>query len=368
MVPRLSDEKDAAQSCRDGGPSGATGTFPSLTEGESVPNWNRGSPGRFGIDRLAISFPVCDWLDLPRWDSVRTDRNGEWTAQTMVGGSGGVPSVMVGVRTVAGQPWGKVECNPARFADPNGCSLLDPQQLPAAFHVMWSAACEVTAPLWKLADARVRRGDIARDFRGITAPNLYVEGLQPLKRPYARRAFLYNDPQHGNAETLFVGSNAGAVRLYDQHAAYADKGAPEGSLRFEIEARTGWLEHAGVSRVADFDAVVCARIAEDRWEWSRMGTPVSGPVNAVQLLQRKVIGGEISQAVADRLLGSMVRRSLGFGTEAKTSEWRHRQVLGQLGMTAGALWSNDLDRQAVGRLDFAGGTEELSLTEAAVSA
>jgi hypothetical protein len=94
-----------------------------------------------------------------------------------------------------------------------------------------------------------------------------------------------------------------------------------------------------------------------------MGTTVTGPVNAVQLLQREVLAGKITQAVADRLLGSIVRQSLGIGGQAKTSEWRHRDVLGRLGMTAEALWSNDLSRQAVGRLDFQTGTEELALSD-----
>lgn len=36
-----------------------------------------------------------------------------------------------------------------------------------------------------------------------------------------------------------------------------------------------------------------------------MGTPVTGPVNAVDLMQSAVRAGEVSHAVADRLLGSM---------------------------------------------------------------
>lgn len=64
----------------------------------------------------------------------------------------------------------------------------------------------------------------------------------------------------------------------------------------------------------------------------------------------------------------MIRRSFGYGLEAKTSEWRHRDLLRQLGMGSETLWSDDLNRQAVARLDYQTGAEELSLTSTAQSA
>lgn len=360
MPSRLDFGTDEVVSSSGAGPGAATGTFPPLTEGESVPTWNVTASG-VGVDRLSFSFPVSDWQDLGRWDSVRTDRAGEFTAQVQVG-EPNTPLVMVGLTTIEGQPWGKVECNPSRFVDPKGCGLLPPRDLPGALSVMWAAAGEMTRPSCRLGDARLRRVDVARDFRGVTSPALYVEGLQPLKRPYARKSATFNDPARGSAQTLYVGSKAGTVRLYDQHAAYADKGAPEGSLRFEIEAHKGWLQSAGARYVSELDAVVVGKLARERWEWSQMGTTVSGPVNAVQVLQRQVQAGELKQATADRLLGVMVRQSFGFGQQTKTSEWRHRQVMHGLGLTAGALWNDDLSRQASGRLDFETGTEFLELT------
>lgn len=159
-----------------------------------------------------------------------------------------------------------------------------------------------------------------------------------------------------------MGSKAGGVRLYDQHSAYAEKGAPEGSLRWEVEARRGSLESVGISWLEDLDAVTVQRLAEQRWEWSKMGTQVSGPVNAVQVMQRAVEAGEIKQGTADRLLGVMVRQAFGYGGQARRSEYRYRPLMERLGVTAGAVWSNDLSAQAVGRLDFEAGTELLELT------
>ena len=335
-------------------------TFPSLTEGESAPNW-RGVPTEVGCDRLSLSFPVRKWADDRHWSRVTYGRDGDVTYQGSVIPYAGGPELMVGLRTIKGQPWGKVEANPARFADPHGCSLLPLRDLPAAVSVLLAGAAEMVEASTAPDDARVKRLDLARDFRGVTSPALYVEGLAPMKRPWARRSYTYNDPGKGNAQTLYVGSNAGGVRLYDQHEAYAGKGAPDGSLRWEGEYRAGWLERWGVKAVSDLDPVVCGRMALDRWEWSAMGAQVTGPVNAVQVLQREVAKGALSESVAHRLLGAMVFQSFGYGAQSRRSEQRYRDVVERLGMTNAALWSNDLDRQALGRLDWQSGTEVLSM-------
>jgi len=324
-----------------------------------------GLPG-VGIDRLSMSFPVAEHAPPGAWDShtYRYESGQHAYSKRVPVSDGDGPAVMVGVTTINGRPWGKAECNPARFADPYGCELLDPRMLPAAVTVMWLAVGELVRPAESLEQARVTRLDVARDFRAVTSPALYVEGLGPLRRPWARRSFTYNDPGRGDAQTLFVGSGAGGVRLYDQHQAYADKGAPEGSLRWEAEVRKGWLQRAGIRHVTDLDPVAVDRLALDRWKWSAMGTEVTGPVNAVQVVQRAMVEGRVTRAVGAKLLGELMLESFGFGRQAGRSERRHRDVMDELGVTAPALWNNDLSRQAVGRLDFEEGTEVLSMVGA----
>jgi len=319
----------------------------------------------FGVDRLSLSFRVKEWLDLDRWSQVTTRAGGDgWSAQTTVG-TADSPPVMVGVRALPhGAVWGKVECNPARFVDPDGCGLLPARLLGPAMETMWAAALHMVTPYdGDVGSASVKRLDVARDFRNIMSPGLYVEGLAPLRRSWARRTGVWSDASLGNAQTLHVGSGAGMVRLYDQFAAYgAEKGAPEGSLRWEVEARAEWLEKVDVVRAEQLDAVAVQRVAEQRWEWSRMGERVSGPVHAVEVLQSKVRSGDLKQGVADRLLGAMVRQSLGYGQQSRATEWRHRETLRAVGLTSETLWSDDLSRQAVGRLDFETGTEFLELS------
>jgi hypothetical protein len=316
-----------------------------------------------GVDRLSLSFPVHSWADESKWDRVEYRTGGGYSASAMVAPHAGGPEIMIGVRLVDGQPWGKAECNPARFYDPGGCELLPLHLVDAACVVMFTAAAELVRHLSPVAEARVKRVDVARDFRGVTQPALYVQGLAPLQRPYAKRSFVYNDPARASAQTLFVGSGAGGVRLYDQHEAYAEKGAPPGSLRWEVEARRGWLDSVGVKRVRELDPVLLQELAASRWEWSRMGTQVSGPVGLVDVVARMIADGKVSQTVGERLIGRVVMQSLGVATAGSSdSQARYNKLQREMGIVPSPqLWSDQLSAAAVGRLDFESGTEELAL-------
>lgn len=327
-------------------------------------------PCGVGVDRLSLSFPVRDHAEPARWDKWEHDyARGGYRASTSVRPANGGPGVMVGVQTVAGRTWGKVECNPARFADPDGCSLLPPRDVPAAAVVMLAAAGEVTTLDCDPRDVRVRRVDVARDLHGITRPGLYVRGLAPLRRAYAKRSYLYNDVARGQAETLWVGTKqAGGVRLYDQREAYGAKveatyGDVGGALRFEVEARRGWLEAVGVRTLHDVDAVTVSRLAEQRWEWAAMGTEVTGPVNMAEVVTAMARRGDVSWAVGERLVGRLVLDALGVERQrAKRTDARYRKLERSAGVVpAEDLWTAALDRQAVGRLDFESGREVLAL-------
>ncbi len=327
-----------------------------------------------GIDRLSISFPLRRQAPWSRWDQVSySPKDGRHTASARLSmvesdepdkgdkrGRYQNATIMVGVTTIAGRPWGKIETNPARFADPTGCSLLDPRLVGPAVHAMWLRASELVEPDCDILDANITRLDVSRDFRGITSPSLFVSGLGPIRRPWAKRSFTYNDPGRSNAQTLFVGSGAGGVRLYDQHAAYADKGAPEGSLRWEVEARKDWLARCDMRHVADLDPFRVERLARERWDWSAMGHPVTGPVHAVDVLRRAVAEKTISRSVASRMLGSYVMDALGGPGVSRRTEYRYQALGKRLGVGSGALFASDGVQRVAARLDFETGTEELS--------
>jgi hypothetical protein len=300
-----------------------------------------------GVDRLSLSMPLRDWeADPSVWDQ-RTVRNegrksagrpDSWSQSLTVQADGA--SVFLGVAMVEGRPWGKIETNPSRFGDPDGCSLLPVAGLPGAVGRMWEVAGGVMRPNCELGQARVRRLDVARDFRlEHVRPALLVSSLARVRRPYARWSGVWSSPSAGDAQTLHAGSGAGMVRLYDQHEAYAERGAPEGSLRWEAEARRGWLGRLG-GGIEDVDVLVHAgqrveRLALDRWGWSGMGATVAARAAVASRALDLVESGEMSAAVVRGCLGEWVLRSEGLASmTSPTTAARYRRFCEVAGLPA----------------------------------
>jgi hypothetical protein len=79
-----------------------------------------------------------------------------------------------------------------------------------------------------------------------------------------------------------VGSKVGCVRLYDKAAESRGKAA-SGTLRWEAEARVGWLRNYGeICKASDVTREKIGNLAMNRWEWSAMGAEVSGEAAVVQ--------------------------------------------------------------------------------------
>jgi hypothetical protein len=333
--------------------------------------------GEVGNDRTSLSFPVVgfDESAFPGPKMRRRD-DGALSAEsylvTLKGAPGGAldgASVTVGLSNMGGRWWGKVEANPSRFADPRGCSLLPLAEWPASVELMADAVWRLgVVPAIDVEQWRVKRLDLARDFRDVVAPEFYVRGLAPLRRSHNKRSGLWSDADCGTAQTLHVGSGAGMVRLYDQHAAYASKGAAVGSLRWEVEARRGWLDRHGVSCVGDVSVGRCEDIAWERWEWSRMGETVTGASNVVEAIERVVrqkgyfdsvgVWRPVSRTKADRALGLLVRESLGrSGPVSNDSHAEYERLKRYLGVTPSAELFEGADVSVAGRLDFEHGVE-----------
>lgn len=308
-----------------------------------------------GIDRLSFSFPITAHDESDVWD---TDTRSGTTRRLAVSFGRREAQVYLGVAQLGtGAWWGKVECNPSRLRDPAGCSLLPLQELPLAAGAMWVAASRVMTPAVDIQNARVKRLDVARDFRGVSLPSVYVRGLAGIRRPYAKRLSVHADPARNSAETLTVGSGAGMVRLYDQHEAYASKGAEPGSVRWELEARSGWLERVGVERLGDLSVGAVESLARYRWEWSGMGSEVTGVAGVIDAVDRDVALGRMGDREANAFLGRLLRQSLGTaGPVSRATEFRDAAHARRLGVRPS---SDLLDREVrvVGRLDYDSGRE-----------
>lgn len=324
----------------------------------------------FGCDRLSLSFPVRGVDDSEAWpmESVKArgtageswTRGRNVTTHDPLTGEVGKVSVFLGVTQINGELWGKVETNPSRFVDPAGCSLLPVAQVGVACMALAAAAQLHMLPSTNVEDWSVKRVDMARDFRGIGAPSFYVGGLLYVHRPYARRTYIYADPGKGNAQTLWAGGKGGGARLYDQHEAYSEKGAPLGSLRWEVEARGGkgsWLEKVGIGRVSDLvhGAPGLTSLAEQRWEWSGMGREIGSVAEAVQHVQ----GMGLSITKRQRLLGSLLEEACGIKADvSKETEVEYRRLKRELGFVMVPAIDALVGAGAVrGRLDWETGTE-----------
>lgn len=276
-------------------------------------------------------------------------------------------SVFIGAMEVDGAWFGKVETNPSRYGDPRGCSLLAVEDLPEALDEISDLANAVVANIVDLpGDWKVKRLDLARDFREVPDTALFVRSLQGLPRPYARRSFTYRDPRRNRAQTLAVGSGAGMVRLYDQWEAYASKGAPEGSLRWEVECREAWLHEAAAG---DLAPAFLGALGGHRWEWSACGTPVAtseaGFVAAIeartcrhrrprQRCEESCDG--LAPATASRLRGDWMAAQAGIGTGlSNRSRRRYAMEARRLGLVLDPEAADDAADRLLA-LDWESGT------------
>lgn len=326
-----------------------------VAEPESLSNRRDFGPIRTtpGIDRLSLSFPLAQKPDWDRFETVTMAAWGQSASSTVKWNGVGV---YVGAMEAEGAsiPWGKVEFNPSRFVDPDGCELATVEDTHEAAQVAETIAGMLVEPAAPCLDWKVKRIDVARDFRDVSRPSLYVHGLAPLRRPYANYSAVFTHPRHANVQSLTVGSGAGLVRLYDQHEAYAERGAPEGSLRWECEAREDWSTKHRMEQLRDVTAEHVMDLTAYRWEWSACGMEVQG----VDAVIEKVLRSELSPARQQRLLGVLMLKARGYGADlGRRQEREYERVIRELGvvLSPGALE----DSGFTARLDYEMGTEVL---------
>jgi hypothetical protein len=342
----------------------------------------------YGVDRLSVSFPLRCAPDRDAFTVDTTQRSSREDAGrpvlsttvpvhqvTDVRGRQVVQAgVFVGATQLAGAWWAKVECNPARLIDPAGCSLLPVDELDDVAAAAFAAARDLVHPeVDDVQAANVKRLDIARDFAGVDQPGPLLWGLLPQRRRHARFQAVWSDPKHKGAQTLWVGSGAGSVRLYDQHEAYADKGAEEGRLRWELEARA-WLcqdtKQVTLGQLLAAESRI-HEMCEQRWEWSRMGVDVVPRSDLVARVSAMAAAGgfvdedgewrRLSRARAQRVLGQLLASAAGDGflghTSAKATSADYERIKRALGAVPESLLALDqVDAEPIGRLDWQSGT------------
>jgi len=343
---------------RTGSPSNRKGTTP-----ESVV-----SQLTTGVDRLSLSFPVAvaDGNDTS-WDTIAHQAPGyptetrTWSKTVEVPGGA---TVFVGVSSSAKfaghMQWGKVEANPSRLVDRDSWELASVEETVLCAGKLLAAVRHLMEPV--NPDPRswnVKRIDVARDFHGVDEAGQMIRSLGAIHRPWSRLNQTHADPKRHGAQTLFVGSGAGGVRLYDKNA--ETKGdAPMGTVRWETEARAWARNYGGIKFFGDVsvDSVEC--LARDRWEWSQMGAEVAG---STARLVKLVYESDLSTTLKRGFLGFLIEQSAGMcSVTSPTTLAKYRKLQRDLGIAAPANFGSMIE--VARRLDWDSGREVVSVKAA----
>lgn len=237
-------------------------------------------PG-LGIDKVRLSV-----VAIPNFEAFKAS-SGIYSGPVLsvvLKLSDGVP-VSVRARRISGGWRISVQFNPARVLDPDGWGLCALSRFPDALEVVLGAVSDlIGAGEDEHLGWDVRMVHLARDFTDVGCDHL-LRSLVSVQPRYAREKHLwFRIGPVALAETLYVGNKTGKAKAYDKHA--ETKGvAPEGTLRYELEAGGEWLDSAGILYADDLanEGLVGAFFRE-RWAWSGFGFAVLGAPAAFVVL------------------------------------------------------------------------------------
>ncbi len=327
------------------------------------------SPEGWGIDKLVFSIPISgDVHHDISWGHRKHKRQGdsfEWSSRWIELPLASGISGLLEVYNVRGQPWSSIEFNPARMVDPHGAGLCAVADLPSTVGLAWQAAGEFVTPLCQLAEAKIRRVDVARDFVEVGDFSTYVDAWRGISAPHSKRLTVEHDPQTGLPQTIYRGSKAGGwVRVYDKFAQSPGL-VPSGTVRFEVEARKGWCKTAEITQIEDVSSETVWELLVDRFDWSGCAAPVLGCSELVARLEKVTDrkGAPLSEVMKDAFMGHLLRGAIGVaGDLPNERKAAYNRYLRELGVTPQQVLTSFGDRPAV-RLDLSTGREVGSSAE-----
>lgn len=341
----------------------------SLSNRKGTSSKNEPFPGQAGVDRLSLSFPIDSAEgDSAAWDRFSVVNSGQANERATWGSSVevGAARFFVGVATLPeGAPhrrMGKVEWNPSRVIDPEGWELASVGEALVTVGPAVTAVRQMMRPVWD--DPRewsLKRIDVAKDFEGVDEAASLIRGLGAIHRPWSRLNQTHADPLRHGAQTLMVGSGAGVVRLYDK-AAETKGEAPEGTVRWEVEARAWARDKGRMKMLGDLDGDSVEFLGQERFGWSGMGAEVAGSMG--RLVAAVVECDYLTGAQQRSFLGYLVEQSAGVQTSvsSKATLAKYRRLQRQLGIAAPSDFGAMLE--VVRRLDWDSAREVVSVKAA----
>ena len=204
-----------------------------------------------------------------------------------------------------------------------------------------------------LADLKVLRLDIDRDFHGVAHTALLLRSLGAVARPRRVHSHLHS---HGDRpETLTVGTKNWSITAYDKHTQTRGRADP-GHLRCEVRLRTKrlrqtWARENGgmVNVLADVTEDKMLTLSRATFTEMGFGLAAASPHTILHLIRSAGLKPQEQAA----LLYQLICDAQGLATGANaTTERKYRR----LAHTLGAQLADDAPPNTV-RLDWETGTE-----------
>jgi hypothetical protein len=227
-----------------------------------------------------------------------------------------------------------MDLNPSRVLDPDDWGLLTPDALPNLMAVVEEAVQSDLGIqiVGELADARVTRLDVARDFE-VRQPSRFIVALAPYKRAHVRQDHhLWFDGKRDRWTALYIGGKKTSfVRLYIKDRALSPSSADDSEiLRFEVQARRHWLDTHGMRTLRDITYESAWSLLEDRWTWAKLGRDVVHPSLLVDRLKREAGLDPVRQLA---FLGWVVQQQNGHASELPDGwEREFTEILDRVGV------------------------------------
>jgi len=243
-----------------------------------------------------------------------------------------------------------VEFNPSRFVDPLGWGLCPIDRLHDVIAEALSMVMALVDPIGPADEVVIRRLDIARDFRDVLDVERIIRGLFEVKRTHCRQAGVFKDSSDVPG-SVSAGSRAGKVRTYDKCRQSRGQ-APDGTVRSELEARSGWLKrYGGIYTLGNLTEANILRLFINRMSWFGLEREII----TFQIAIQRIIDEDLDPRRFQGLIKYMFNRNAG--GEQKCSDrtaGKYEQFLRELGI---ALLLEEREPTMVSRLDLASGRE-----------
>jgi len=271
-----------------------------------------------GVDWVTSSCPTDAFNTDPRaWDFFKRSGKGRWSSYSSsvpVPGLKGRASVQASVTWVGRQQqhYLSVSTIPSRWIDPFGHSPCPFSRLLAVIEQMFTLVERLALPAGDIAAAKIKRLDVARDFR-LDHPGLLLSGLERIPQPKGRKTRTWRNGSTLEIETLYSEkrNNKHKAKYAPLHRLYAMRNTHETAhaddWRLENQLDNGRTQRWGdIDLVGDITEARLVRLLAASFIESQWGTPVLGTdafTMGVEHLSHRADGHHLKEQDRNELVG-----------------------------------------------------------------